>query len=139
MATKNYLESYHHLKSLGLNPSKDCFDRSGRIDGHVTPKTKFTHPYNYDPFTVWELGCDKKANGSVYTDRLYQWDYKKYNKLCEKHFGNKGQYFDQRKPEKIEAFLRDYTDNQELILIEIIEYCNQATGFPVWRLDYFSG
>lgn len=28
-----------------------------------------------------------KPNNTVYSDRLYQWDYKKYNELCRKHWG----------------------------------------------------
>ena len=30
----------------------------------------------------------KKAESTVYSDRLFQWDSKKYNKFCKKHFGN---------------------------------------------------
>ena len=98
------------------------------------PRTKYTHPYNYNPITQYDTG--KKANNTVYTDRLNQWDFEKSRKLREKHFGDIGDYWDTRSPEDIESFLRDYTNNNDLELIRVIEYCNQATGFPVWRLDY---
>lgn len=77
-----------------------------------------------------------KATDTVYSDRLHQWDYKKHNELCKKHFGNQGQYWNNRSPEKIQDFLRDYTDNPNLILCKIEEHENKATGYPLWRFDY---
>lgn len=103
--------------------------------GNVLNRTKFTHPYNYDPILQWH-NRNGEPNGTVYTDRLLQWDYAKHNDLCEKHFGNKAQYWDNRDPVKVEAFLRDYLNAPDLILCAITEHCNQATGFPLWRLDY---
>lgn len=100
-------------------------------------KTKQSHPYSYDPFTIFKI--EGECTGSVYTDRLYQWDYKKHNALCQKHFGNEGQYWDNREPEVIQAFLRDYLNKPALVLIKIIEYCNISNGYPVWRLDYAEG
>ena len=78
----------------------------------------------------------QKATNTVYTDRLYQWDYEKHNDLCKKHFGNQGQYWSDRKTELIEAFLRDYMDDQSIILCRIEKHQNQATGYPLWRFDY---
>lgn len=105
-------------------------------DGEFTKKTKYTHPYNYDSFVVWQ--GEGKATNSVYTDRLFQWDWDKHNTLCMKHFGNKGQYWGNRDPEKIESFLRDYMDKPKLKLVKNVEYCNVATGYPCWRLDYIT-
>ena len=42
----------------------------------------------------------------------------------------------QRDTDKIEAFLRDYLDAPELVLCEVQEHCNQATGFPCWFFAY---
>ena len=97
-------------------------------------RTKLTHPYNYNPFTVWK-GLED-PNGSAYTDRLYQWDCKKHDDLCMKHFGDKGQYWDCREIPKIQDFLRDYFDDENLILCEVQEHCNQATGYPCWFFSY---
>ena len=80
-----------------------------------------------------------EANGTIYTDRLLQWDFAKHDELCDKHFGNAGQYWDNREPEKIEAFLRDWCDDQKLTLVQVTEYCNVANGFPTWRLDFHKG
>lgn len=100
-------------------------------------KTKQSHPYSYDPIILWTDGSDTlEPTDSVYTDRLYQWDYKKHNTLCQKHFKNEGQYWDRRNPELIQAFLRDYLDNPNLVLTKIIEYCNVSNGYPVWRFDF---
>ncbi len=81
----------------------------------------------------------QKATSTVYSDRLYQWDYKKYNDLCKKHFGNEGQYFSGRKPELIEVFIRDYMNDQSVMLCRIEEHENRVTGYPLWRFDYLHG
>lgn len=97
-------------------------------------RTKATHPYNYDPFTMWR--GQGEPDGGVYTDRLLQWDYEKHNRLCLKHFGNQGQYWADRDTDAIQAFLRDYLDAPELVLCEVQEQCNQSTGYPVWYFAY---
>lgn len=93
-------------------------------------RTKKDNPYNYDSFNLW-VGSDE-WDGSVYSDHLYRWDSNKYNELCMKHFGNHGQYWDNRDPELIEAFLRDYLGNPSLELSKIEEHCNASNGFPCW-------
>ena len=114
---------------------------SGDIDENDNPirRTKQSHPYSYDGFVLWRGGKNEDANNTVYTDRLYQWDYKKYNELCLKHFGNEGQYWDNRNHKLIELFLQDYLDNDKLKLVFIMEYCNVSSGYPVWRFDFNDG
>lgn len=104
------------------------------VSADPNARTKTTHPYNYDPFTIW-LG-PVKPDGGVYSDRLFQWDHEKHDRLCMKHFGDKGQYWDRRDTGAIQAFLRDYLDAPELVLCEVQEYCNQATGYPCWYFAY---
>ncbi len=99
-------------------------------------KTKLSHPYSYDGFVQWRGGENDEASSTIYSDRLLLWDREKYNKLSVKHFGNEGQYWDNRNPKIIEAFLQDWTDNEELKLILVMEYCNVSSGYPVWRFDY---
>lgn len=116
-------------------------DKSGMYVSYRMPvdpnaRTKQSHPYSYDPITQF-LDSSVKPNGTIYTDRLLQWDFKKHDLLCEKHFGNRGQCWEGRAPKKIEAFLRDWCENDGLQLAAVIEYCNVATGYPTWRLDYF--
>ena len=97
-------------------------------------RTKYSHPYSYDPFVVWR--GTEKPDGSVYTDRLFQWDSQKHNMLCMKHFGNQGQHWSERDASKIEAFLRDYLDAPNLVLCEVQEHCNHGSGFPCWYLAF---
>lgn len=105
------------------------------VSADPSVRTKQSHPYSYDPITLYR-DFDAKPTGTIYTDRLLQWDIAKHNTLCEKHFGNRGQDWDGRSPKLIEAFLRDWCEDQGLQLCAVIEYCNVATGYPTWRLDY---
>lgn len=100
-------------------------------------------------FNTYHLGTDeyggdymfrkegKKANHTAYDDRLRQWDWEKNNQLCQKHFGNTGQWWDNRSSGSIEAFLRDYYDDQELELVAIIRY-KRNDGYYSWRFDFNS-
>ena len=88
---------------------------------------RYYQPHNFNN------GLD--ANSTVYSDRLYQWDYEKYNELCWKYFGNHGQYWSGRDTKLIEAFLRDYIDDQTIVLCRIEETVNQSSGYPLWRFD----
>lgn len=108
------------------------------VDEHDQPvsRTKSSHPYSYDGFVTWRSGANNEAESTIYSDRLLEFDRQKHNDLCRKHFGDEKQYWDDRSPLKIEAFLRDWTDNQKLRLILIMEYCNQSSGYPCWRFDY---
>jgi hypothetical protein len=108
------------------------------LDEHGEPVTRTpkTHPYTYDGFVIWSID-DEEPNDTIYTDRLTMWDHAKHDRLCEKHFGNDHQYWDKRAPKKIEAFLKDWIEDPNLQLIRVIQYCNQSSGYPTWRLDYF--
>lgn len=97
-------------------------------------RTKAEHPYSYDPFTTW-MGTET-ADGSLYTDRLLGWGFEKHDRLCVKHFGNSSQYWGDREPQAIEAFLRDYLDAPNLVLCEIQEHCNHSNGSTCWWLSY---
>lgn len=77
-----------------------------------------------------------KPTHDVYSDRLFQWNYEKYNTLCQKHFSDRSQYWSDRAPENIEAFLREYFDKPLLALQTIHEYTNNATSYPVWQFGY---
>lgn len=104
--------------------------------GNPVRKTKDKYRYSYDGFVTHRMGKNEEVNGTVYSDRLYQWDGAKYDRLCKKHFGDESQYWYSRSPKEIEAFLRDWNDNQNLKLILVMEYCNVSSGYPLWRFDY---
>lgn len=110
-------------------------------------KSKAEFPYNYDPIVQFmaEMGPEQIEGTTEYTtwsDRLltYAEDARsKHDDLCVKHFGNRGQYWDQREPQKIQEFLRDYFESTDLLLTKVVEHCNQATGYPCWQFFYRKG
>jgi hypothetical protein len=113
------------------------------MQGHIIRhdkerRTKWTHPYSYDPILIWRAeNAQATWGGTVYTDRLLQWDREKHDRLSRQHFGNESQMsWSAREPAKVEAFLRDYLGYPALRLLQIEEHCNQASGYPVWRFDY---
>jgi hypothetical protein len=78
----------------------------------------------------------EKSTNTVYSDRLWGWDPKKHDELCMIHFGNKGQHWGGREPEKIEAFLREYEGNPHIVLCRVEQLENKSNGYPYWRFDY---
>lgn len=86
-------------------------------------------------FKSLRVVSDKEPDGTVYTDRLYQRDHEKHDRLCEKHFGDTGQIWRDRSAEDIEAFLCDWFD-KEVEVVKIEEKKHQARGFYLWRIDY---
>ena len=131
------------LKNGGEIRYSDCngfYGYGGNIsryvdwDGKPISRTPDEYRYSYDAYVV-----SKKADNYkhvVYSDRLLQWDYNKHDKLCQKHFGNKSQYWDGRSFEKIESFLRDFFDDKELQLVGIMKGCNISSGYPYWIFMY---
>lgn len=110
---------------------------SSHIDEHGNPikRTPYTHPYSYDGFVTYRGGKNEEVTGTVYSDRLLQWDYEKTRKLMKKHFKNSGDYYNDRTPKQIEAFLCDRLD-KKVALVLVMQYCNQSSGYPVWRFDF---
>jgi len=76
-----------------------------------------------------------KTVSITYSDRLYQWDFEKYNKLCKKHFGDIAQMWDNRTPEATETFLSEYLD-EKITLTKIIKTIRPDNGYPVWTFEY---
>ncbi len=108
-------------------------------EGNKQVRTKQSHPYSYDAFIIWR-NEEHKPTSTIYSDRLLQWDFAKHDTLCKKHFGDRGQYWNNRQPEIIEAFLRDWCEDNTLILTCLTEYCNASNitlyCFYKWRQRY---
>jgi len=118
-------------------------NRDVDLPRHHPRRTKQTHPYAYDPFTIWgQPSPNPKRNGSTYVDRLIQWDRAKYERLARKHYHSGGSSYMQPfnsqscKGHLIEAFLRDWFDDPTLELLRVVEHCNPFTGERTWSLDY---
>lgn len=106
------------------------------LDGNPIKRTPFTHPYNYDEYVIWkDKDFDEKIHSAVYSDRLYQWDYEKYNKCCHEVFKVKGQHFGKADPKNIEKFLSMYFD-KDIKLKAVTQGCNQADGNAYWVFFY---
>lgn len=105
------------------------------IDGNPVERDKYQYPYSYDPYLVWIKDFEKGKNHVVYSDRLWQWDSDKYDRCCDEVWGNKGQYFDNRKPDEIERFLSLYF-GEKIKLTAIMQGCNVSNGYPYWIFYY---
>jgi hypothetical protein len=97
-------------------------------------RTRHQYPYSYSPIVIF--GDENEKAHSQYSDRLYEQNYDLTDKLCQKHFGNKGQYFNNRDPEKIEAFLKERLGHPTLKLTMIVEWCNVSNGYPLWSFHF---
>ena len=77
-----------------------------------------------------------ESNSSVYSDRMWQWNPKKFDSSCKQIFGNCSQYFyENRTPEQIEKFLRIYL-KKKITLVRITRHKNVSNGYPLWLFDY---
>lgn len=113
-------------------------DLDSDLHRHNPPHTKRSHPYSYDPFTVYG-GPNTGANGSVYTDRLWQWDHGKTQRIGKEVFEDGGDFHwfgSSLRPGKVQAFLRRWNDDESIVLTRVVEYCNASTGYPTWLLVY---
>ncbi len=99
--------------------------------GKQIERTPATHPYSYDAFVTYRNGENNETKEVLYSDRLLQWNHEKTRKLMKKHFKNDGDYYSQRAPKDIEAFLSEYLE-KDIKLILIMEGCNQSSGYPYW-------
>ena len=106
------------------------------LDGNSVERVPQEYPYSYSPYVTYKNGEKEDITNTVFSDRLLQWDFKKYDTLIQKHFGNEGQYFDNRSPKKIEAFLSDYFDKPNIKLIAIMKGANMANGYPYWIFHF---
>lgn len=84
---------------------------------------------------IWQKNFNKAEDEAVYSDHLYEWDDRKYDSVCEKIWGNKGQMFHNRKPEEIEQFLSLYFD-KGITLTAIVKETNMSNGYPYWIFYY---
>lgn len=106
------------------------------LDDNPIKRTPYECPYEFDEYLIWkDENFDKEKYSAVYSDRLWQWDYEKYNRCCQEVFKNQGQRFDEREPEEIERFLSMYFGN-EIKLLAIMKGCNVNSGFPYWIFLY---
>jgi hypothetical protein len=49
-----------------------------------------------------------------------------------------GDWWDDRSASKIQEFLRERLELPTLVVTLVMEYCNKSSGFPLWRIDYYT-
>lgn len=101
------------------------------LDGKPTERTPDKYPYSYEPYVQWKGEFDGQKASSYFSDRLRQWDYKKFDECCEKVWGEKMEYFQNGNPKYIEKFLSLYFERKTK-LTAILEGCNYGNGYPYW-------
>lgn len=106
--------------------------------GEAITKTKYTHPYSYEPFEVYS-NKEVDTDSSAYDDRMRSWDWDRFADGCNLVFGDRAQTFSTRSADKIEEFLRYYFKKPNLILTRIVEGCNVANGYPYWYFEWNNG
>lgn len=113
--------------------------------GNAVERSKHEHPYSYSPHVQWQaddktLAWAKLANDKLcYTDTdkiMTSWT--RCNSLMRKHFGNEGQYWTDRDPKAIEAFMRDWTECPDIVLLKVTDYCNASNGYPYWEMMWYN-
>ncbi len=78
--------------------------------------------------------CDqigKHSTGTAWSDRLWQQDSDKYNKLRMKHFGDHAQLWYTIDPTKTEEFLSDFFE-KKVELMGVAHQENRSNGYPTW-------
>jgi len=107
------------------------------VDSQERPRS--SHPYSYSPETTWfrsDCGTSYFGDASCYTDRLRGWiGYDKFREMQTRILGKTSDYWSQFKTADVEKFLQEYL-GEPVVLVRMVEYCNQASGFPLWLLCY---
>lgn len=113
-------------------PIKELTD----IHGRPIEKTPRSYPYSFDTYCVFKSNEWSSMDSGDYSDRLLQWDSKKFATCMKEVWGERaGQYFDNKEPKDIEKFLSLY-HGKNLELTGIEKACNQWNGYPYWIFYY---
>jgi hypothetical protein len=117
-------------------------NNAGFITGFGFPqygeRTPFTHPYSYDEFIIYDDtdGIDRSQIHANYSDRLYQWDYRKFDMAMKQTTGDTRQRFSGLSVEQLSKFLQLYHDDTSIRCVKLVQGCNQSNGYPYWILFY---
>lgn len=98
------------------------------------PRDKYSHPYSYDPFTIWGSQSDA-CNGTAWSDRLSH--EKKYDAVVARIQSESTEpLILNTDPKAIEKLLKGIIGHDEIKLLRIVEYCNRSSGYAYFRYDY---
>lgn len=76
----------------------------------------------------------KKPTDTLYSDRMWEWDMEKYDKIATKVFGKPAQIWSSYTTEQIEQLISEYLGEEiEVCFIEVnITY----SGYSIYRADF---
>lgn len=104
------------------------------IQGNIVPAPAKPKRHWADPVVMYDTG--EKAISCKDSDRLWSENSTLHDELCLRHFGDVSQWWNNRKPEQIQAFLRDFLQKPELVLVQVQKMYNINSGFPIWHFQY---
>lgn len=99
-------------------------------------RTKQDHPYSYDPIRHYHARAHGDV-GSAYDDRMQQWDSAKWRasaQIMNDKYGA-GAWRLTCGPQA-EEMLRLYYDAPSLVLTDLVEFCNQSSGYAHFSFCY---
>lgn len=107
------------------------------LKGNPVKRTPITNPYDYDEYVLFK--SDKYSNerpySAVYSDRLMQWDYDRFQKCYKETFSKDSQSFYLCDSVTAERFLSLYF-NKDIELVAMLQGCNVSNGNPYWVFYY---
>lgn len=103
-------------------------------------RTRSEYMYSYSPILRYQGNDTDHPNlSSVYHDRMWGWDYDKYRRCAKEAYGDAGQMgLENHSITQHEKLLRSFFDDETIVLVRLIEYCNASNGYPCYRFDYYS-
>lgn len=95
--------------------------------------SKITHPYSYSEFYIFGgPAANRASDGADYSDRLWQWDYDRAQRLWKEHCDCR---WAQAGADKLSAFMSAY-HGRPLVVTALAEGCNVSNGYPYWIVWY---
>lgn len=126
------------MMNLYLNEYSDFYSMELMgLNGRPIKRMPEDYPYSYDTFILWKTDecIEEKSQTTVYSDRLFSWDSKKFSKAYESVWGKTSPYFYDKSIEDIKKFLGLYL-KKEIRLTLVAQGCNHSTGEPFWMFNY---
>ena len=104
-------------------------------------RTKYSHPYSYDPFVYWKKPGANACTGGAYTDRMWGWWGDKLREASKRiwgtqdnEYGNKLWDCDADPDMKKFSKILSEVMNKQITVVRIDEYCNWSNGYPTWNV-----
>jgi hypothetical protein len=123
--------------------------RNHDAEGNRIERSKREYPYNFSDYVRWVNSkyrgrtnpCtivleEGKRLDTSYTDHLASWNREHFDACFAKSLPIGSGGFRSGSAIAIQAFLRDYHRDENLELVKIVDCCNQASGFEIWRFDF---